>query len=160
MARMDTGFERAHLLHRLWPRCRDDCSGANGCAIGIDLCLSAASRLKGRAANSKAVLFTLIRPGATASTPQRGLPFYDFAFDNFFTRCGWYRDTSPLNRLLISRAVASKNIVFVFSAFASCEFCALPFELSINSKLKRYVSVAKPTVDAKQLKRAAGANCP
>jgi hypothetical protein len=56
--------------------------------------------------------------------------------------------------------VASKNIVSFFSAFASCDFCALPFELSINSKLKRYVSVAKPTVDAKQFEPAAGANCP
>jgi hypothetical protein len=56
--------------------------------------------------------------------------------------------------------VASKNIIFFFSTFVSCDSYALPFELSINSKLKRYVSVAKPTVDAKQLKRAAGANCP
>ena len=31
------------------------------------------------------------------------------------------------------------------------DFYALPFELSLNRKLKRYVSVAKPTFDAKQL---------
>jgi len=40
------------------------------------------------------------------------------------------------------------------------DFYAFPFELSINRKLKRYVSVAKPKVDAKQLEPAVGANCP
>jgi len=40
------------------------------------------------------------------------------------------------------------------------DFYAFPFELAMNRKLKRYVSVAKPTVDAKQLEPAVGANCP
>ncbi len=40
------------------------------------------------------------------------------------------------------------------------DFYALPFELPLNRKLKRYVSVAKPKVDAKQLEPAVGANCP
>ena len=40
------------------------------------------------------------------------------------------------------------------------DFYALPFELSINRRLKRFVAVAKPKVDAKQLEPAVGANCP
>jgi anaerobic magnesium-protoporphyrin IX monomethyl ester cyclase len=40
------------------------------------------------------------------------------------------------------------------------DFYSLPFELALNRKLKRYVSVAKPKVDAKQLEPAVGANCP
>jgi hypothetical protein len=40
------------------------------------------------------------------------------------------------------------------------DFYAFPFELAMNRKLKRYVSVAKPTVDAKQLEPAVGAACP
>ncbi|PYR71607.1 MAG: B12-binding domain-containing radical SAM protein, partial [Acidobacteria bacterium] len=40
------------------------------------------------------------------------------------------------------------------------DFYALPFELSINRRLKRFIPVAKPKVDAKQLEPAVGANCP
>ena len=40
------------------------------------------------------------------------------------------------------------------------DFYAMPFELGLNRKLKRYVSVSKPKVDAKQLEPAVGANCP
>ena len=36
----------------------------------------------------------------------------------------------------------------------------LPVEVWINQKLKRFVSVAKPKVDAKQLEPATAANCP
>ena len=36
----------------------------------------------------------------------------------------------------------------------------LPVEVWINQRLKRFVSVAKPKVDAKQLEPAAAANCP
>jgi radical SAM superfamily enzyme YgiQ (UPF0313 family) len=37
---------------------------------------------------------------------------------------------------------------------------ALPVEVWLNQRLKRFVSVAKPKVDAKQLGPAVGANCP
>ena len=40
------------------------------------------------------------------------------------------------------------------------DFYALPFELSINRRLKRFIPVAKPKVDAKQLEPAVRANCP
>lgn len=40
------------------------------------------------------------------------------------------------------------------------DFYALPVELWLNQKIKRFVSVAKPKVDAKQLEPAVGANCP
>jgi hypothetical protein len=56
--------------------------------------------------------------------------------------------------------VASENIIFFVSTFASCDSYALLFQLSVNSKLKRYVSFVKPTVDAKRLETAVGANCP
>ena len=36
---------------------------------------------------------------------------------------------------------------------------ALPIEVWLNQRLKRYVSVAKPKVDAKQLGPPVGANC-
>jgi len=35
-----------------------------------------------------------------------------------------------------------------------------PVEVWLNQRLKRFVSVAKPKVDAKQLGPAVGANCP
>ncbi len=37
---------------------------------------------------------------------------------------------------------------------------AFPIELWLNNKMKHFVSVAKPKVDAKQLEPAMGANCP
>jgi radical SAM superfamily enzyme YgiQ (UPF0313 family) len=40
------------------------------------------------------------------------------------------------------------------------DFYALPFELLINRQLKRFIPVAKPKVDAKQLEPAVRANCP
>jgi radical SAM superfamily enzyme YgiQ (UPF0313 family) len=39
------------------------------------------------------------------------------------------------------------------------DFYGFPIEVWINRKLKRFVSVAKPRVDAKQLGSAVGANC-
>jgi hypothetical protein len=36
----------------------------------------------------------------------------------------------------------------------------LPFEVWLNQKLKRFVSVDKPKVDARQLEPASAANCP
>src|SRR5579884_1777696 len=40
------------------------------------------------------------------------------------------------------------------------DFYAFPFELWVNRKIKKFVSVAKPKVDAKPLEPAMGANCP
>src|SRR5262245_12087276 len=33
IARMDIGFERTHLIHRLRSWCRPDCTGANSCEL-------------------------------------------------------------------------------------------------------------------------------
>ena len=39
------------------------------------------------------------------------------------------------------------------------DFYAVAFEPWLNQKLKRFVTVAKPKVDAKRLEPAVGANC-
>ena len=63
-------------------------------------------------------------------------------------------DSSGMARLL------QKSLSYPARWRLDHDFYAFPFELSINRKLKRYVSVAKPKVDAKQLEPAVGANCP
>jgi anaerobic magnesium-protoporphyrin IX monomethyl ester cyclase len=71
-------------------------------------------------------------------------------------------DRVPISRVDSSSMVRilQKGLGFPARWRLDHDVYGLPVEVWINQRLKRFVSVAKPKVDAKQLEPAAAANCP